>query len=109
MADAQNRLFSINAAADALGKDRRTLDRAPVGVAPDGYDGKSPRWRLASIVQALEARSGSAGSEDAEVIGEIERLDQALREGFERLEAEPESREAPRDGEGNRPLYRCPR
>ena len=90
MADAQNRLFSINAAADALGKDRRTIDRTLVGVAPDGFEGKAPRWRLASIVKALKARSGSAGSEDAEVIGEIERLDQALREGFERLEAEPD-------------------
>jgi hypothetical protein len=35
------------------------LDRALVGVAPDGYERKQPSWRLATLVKALERHQGA--------------------------------------------------
>jgi hypothetical protein len=91
MAGAQNKIFSINAAADLLGKDRRTLDRALVGIPPDGYQGKLPRWRLATIVQALEQHQGtSSGNGTNTLLDEIEHLGEELEQGFTRAEAEPD-------------------
>lgn len=86
MADAQNKLFSVNGGADALGKDRRTLDRALVGVPPDGFEGGHPRYRLSTIVRALERRRGDAQA--CPHADEIEHLAAELRSSLDRLAAE---------------------
>ena len=54
------KLFSAYGAAQALERDRQTIERAVRGLTPDGYEGKSPRWRLARIVEALDARNNGA-------------------------------------------------
>jgi hypothetical protein len=89
MADAQNKLYSVNGAADALGKDRRTIDRALVGVLPDGYEGKAPRWRLSTIVRQLERRQATGNRGDP-VLDELERIAEDLEGGLVRVRAEPD-------------------
>jgi hypothetical protein len=46
-------LFSINAAAEVLERDRRTLVKALRRVPPDGRERGTDRWRLRSIIDAL--------------------------------------------------------
>jgi hypothetical protein len=56
------KLFSAFGAAQVLEKDRQTIERVVRGLVPDGYEGKSPRWRLARIVEALNARKNGANA-----------------------------------------------
>lgn len=58
----QNELYSAYAASQALEKDRQTIVRALRDVPPDGKAGSQPRWKLATIVKALEAGPRGAGS-----------------------------------------------
>jgi hypothetical protein len=59
----ENRLFSINGAADLLERDRQTLVRALRTVPADGHDKAGhPKWKMATIVQAMSASSGSTAS-----------------------------------------------
>jgi hypothetical protein len=88
MMDASAKLFSVNAAADALGKDRRTLDRALVGVTPDGAAGGQPRYRLATVVRALDARPGVKRPRGD--VAEMERLYGLLTAALAQMEAEPD-------------------
>ena len=53
-----NQLFSAYGAARVLEVDRETITRAVRGLAPDGFERKQPRWRLARIVEALSERNG---------------------------------------------------
>jgi hypothetical protein len=53
------KLFSAYGAAQALEKDRQTIERAVLDLTPDGYEGKSPRWRLARIVDRLARNNGA--------------------------------------------------
>ena len=53
-----NQLFSAYGAARVLEVDRETITRAVRGHAPDGFEHKQPRWRLARIVEALSERNG---------------------------------------------------
>jgi hypothetical protein len=52
--------FSVNGAAEMLERDRRTITRALHGVPPDSRDNKSPRWKMATIVNALLSASRPA-------------------------------------------------
>ncbi len=48
--------FSVNAASEALERDRRTILKALRHVAPDSFEGggkKHPRWKLPTIIAAL--------------------------------------------------------
>jgi hypothetical protein len=87
MSKAQNQVFSVNAASEILGKDRGTINRAIADLKPDAHEGGQPRWRLASIVAALGRRDPSARQNGT--LDEIERLGEAVADGFKRLEAEP--------------------
>src|SRR5438445_5324935 len=49
-------LFSINRAADLLERERQTLVRALRHVPPDGTERGQPRWRMATIVDALAVK-----------------------------------------------------
>jgi hypothetical protein len=46
--------YSINAAAEILERQRRTLRRALAHVEPDSHERGQPRWRLPVIIQALQ-------------------------------------------------------
>ena len=54
--------FSINAASLLLEKDRRTVTKAMLGVAPDAKVNGLPRWKLRKIVDALAHERPAAGS-----------------------------------------------
>jgi hypothetical protein len=47
-------MFSINAAAEVLEKDRRTVIKSLRQVPPDGKERGADRWRLKTIIDALE-------------------------------------------------------
>jgi hypothetical protein len=51
-------LVSAYAASRLLERDRQTIERAVRGLTPDAYQNGKPRWRLARIVDALNARAG---------------------------------------------------
>ena len=65
-------MFSINAASLLLEKDRRTVTKAMLGVAPDEKVNGQPRWKLRKIVDALAAHeravagSGNTGANPPE-------------------------------------------
>jgi hypothetical protein len=50
--------FSAFGAADLLERDRQTVRRALRHVPPDGYERKQPRWRLKTIIDAVDAHLG---------------------------------------------------
>jgi len=52
------KLFSAFGAADLLERDRQTVRRALRHVPPDGYERKQPRWRLKTIIDAVDAHLG---------------------------------------------------
>jgi hypothetical protein len=52
-------MFSINAASLLLERDRRTVTKAMFGVTPDGKEKKQARWKMSTIVDALERHGGS--------------------------------------------------
>ena len=47
-------LFSVNGAAEALERDRRTITKALRHTKPDGKQHGQDRWRLKTILAALE-------------------------------------------------------
>ena len=72
--------FSTNAASLLLERDRRTVTKAMLGVAPDTKVNGQPRWRLRKIVDALAAQErpaagGTAGANPPEYA----RFDQAYQ------------------------------
>jgi hypothetical protein len=52
------KVFSINGASEILERDRRTIVRAMRHVTPDAEERGQPRWRMKTILDALE-RSGA--------------------------------------------------
>ena len=72
-------LVSAYGASRLLERDRQTIERAVRGLAPDGYEGKSPRWQLARIVEALNARHASKSNKseiDTALQRQLDRLDE---------------------------------
>jgi hypothetical protein len=55
-------LFSINAASEILEVDRRTITKALRHTRPDGKERKQDRWRLRTILDALDQLPGSTGA-----------------------------------------------
>lgn len=47
-------LYSINALATELGRDRRTIAKALAAVPPDGKSGKWPAWYMSTATTALK-------------------------------------------------------
>ncbi|MGY4365255.1 hypothetical protein ACVW1A_001320 [Bradyrhizobium sp. LB1.3] len=56
------KLVSAFGAADMLELDRQTVRRALRHVAPDGYEKKQPRWRMKTIVEAVDRHAGRNSS-----------------------------------------------
>jgi hypothetical protein len=52
------KLFSAFGAADSLEKDRQTVRRVLRSVAPDGHEDGQPRWKLTTILKALDRHLG---------------------------------------------------
>lgn len=85
--------FSVNGAADLLERDRRTIRRALAMVPPDAKESGNPRWRLRTILDALDAherrtrheRSWTHDGDRDAVIVEIERITAKLEAGFDRM------------------------
>lgn len=55
------KLWSVNAAASELGRDRRTVAKALDGVKADGRIGDRPAWLLQTIINALSDRATPTG------------------------------------------------
>jgi hypothetical protein len=55
-------VFSINAASELLERDRRTVGKALRHVPPDKKEKGQPRWRLPTILSALDQLPGSSGA-----------------------------------------------
>jgi hypothetical protein len=51
-------LISAFGAADMLELDRQTVRRALRHVSPDGYEKQQPRWRMKTIIAAVERHLG---------------------------------------------------
>jgi hypothetical protein len=62
-------MFSVNAASLLLERDRRTVTKAMAGVAPDGNDRGAPRWKMSTIVTAMERhnRASDGGGTNPEL------------------------------------------
>jgi hypothetical protein len=56
------KLFSAFAAAELLERDRQTIARALRSTPPDGKDGSHPRWKMSTIISAMERHSRASGS-----------------------------------------------
>jgi hypothetical protein len=56
------KLFSAFAAATLLERDRQTVDRALRSTPPDGRERGAPRWKMSTIVTAMERHSRANGS-----------------------------------------------
>ncbi|MET4296680.1 hypothetical protein ABIB06_007471 [Bradyrhizobium sp. LB8.2] len=52
------KLVSAFGAADMLELDRQTVRRALRHVAPDGYEKKQPRWRMPTVIDAVNRHLG---------------------------------------------------
>jgi hypothetical protein len=90
--------FSVNGAPDLLERDRRTIRRALAMVPPDAKESGNPRWRLRTVLDALDAherrtgheRSGMRHGDRDAVLDEIERLGAKLDAGFGQMAGEPD-------------------
>jgi|APMI01.1.fsa_nt_gi hypothetical protein len=76
------KLWSINAAATELGKDRRTVAKALDGVPADGRIGVRPAWLLSTIIAAMNA-GASAPPGQLDPAHERARKDRALADRTE--------------------------
>jgi hypothetical protein len=100
----QSPFLTVNAAADQLQRDRRTIARALRDVPPDDRS-KGRRWKLSTIVNAMKGRDDRSPSND-KVVAEIEAAHEALAAGLEKMWAAadasgPEAaRQVVRDGVG---------
>jgi hypothetical protein len=81
-------LFSINAAAEVLERDRRTITKALRHTPPNGEENNQPRWRLKTILDALEMANGH--TLNGSLIDQIETDFETFAAGFAKLQAEPD-------------------
>jgi hypothetical protein len=55
------KLFSAFAAAELLERDRQTIVRALRNTPPDGREGEHARWKMSTIVDAMERHGRASG------------------------------------------------
>jgi hypothetical protein len=102
--EVEMQFFTVNGAAEVLERDRRTIARALRDVSPDD-ETKGRRWKLATIVNALQGRSGRSLSDNV-AADEVEAAHEALAAGLEKMwavakDSGPEAaRQVVRDGLG---------
>ncbi len=79
-------LLTINAAADQLQRDRRTIAAHLRDIPPDDKDAQGRlRWRLATIVRALSNERPQQG--DSAAADAVEEASEALAAGLKRVQA----------------------
>ena len=93
-------LLSPTGAAELLNRDRATLKRALRYVKPDGFEGDQPRFKLSTVLKAMEdhvratGRLGqNAGGQPSRLHVDLDNLEQASQsvENFlRRLRSEPD-------------------
>jgi hypothetical protein len=90
-------IFSINALAELLEKDRRTVQHALRRIKPDSHERKNPRWRMRTAIDALAAHEQhitrqctGQNTQTFMLIDEIEAEFKAFDVGFATLESEPD-------------------
>ncbi len=66
-------MYSVNALSKLTGKDRRTIDKAVVGVTPARVRGKTKFYRLADVESALKDKPGRS-LRDEKLTEEIRKL-----------------------------------
>ena len=95
--------FSINAAAEILERDRRTITKALRNVEPDAHERGQRRWRLPKIIKALETSApmtkqrynSGVDNVHSDLAADLENDRRTLflfddfNRAFERMEAEP--------------------
>ena len=59
----KKKLFSEFAASTLLERDRQTIARALRNTQPDGQERGSPRWKMSTIVTAMERHNRANGSD----------------------------------------------
>ena len=82
-------LVSAYAASRLLERDRQTIERAVRGLEPDGYQAGKPRWRLARIVDALNARAARNNGTTASVNHDLERKFADLEARYDAVQTAP--------------------
>jgi hypothetical protein len=85
----QPALFTSEAIAVELNRDRRTVAKALRNVRPDGEVRGRRAWRITTALSALRSRDGAAGGDNS-ALAEIERLGSELERGFKQVEARPD-------------------
>jgi hypothetical protein len=74
--------FSVNGAAEVLEKDRRTLVRALRHTKPDAHEGRHPRWRMTTILGALELNAPRPERH----VGSGDQLDEECKAAFAKFD-----------------------
>jgi hypothetical protein len=95
------KLFSAFAAAELLERDRQTIARALRNTPPDGKEKNQPRWKLSTIIAAMErhtrandvGRSGITSARGPDRLGvvadELEQLHEELDAALELIRTLP--------------------
>jgi hypothetical protein len=86
-------MSSINAASLLLERDRRTVAKAMHGVSSDGKEHGQPRWKMATIVDALQTQRGGAGQGGGrlgEIADELQRLDGEIDAAIAKIKSLPD-------------------
>jgi hypothetical protein len=79
-------LLTVNAAADQLQRDRRTIAAHLRDIPPDDKDAQGhSRWRLATIVRALSNERPQQG--DCAAADDVEAASEALAAGLKQVQA----------------------
>ncbi|MGY4318995.1 hypothetical protein [Bradyrhizobium sp. JR3.5] len=85
------KLISAFGAADMLELDRQTVRRALRHVAPDGHENEQPRWRLKTIIDAIDRHLGrNNGAVVPTATGALNDLFEAFDTGCRGLDSLPD-------------------
>ncbi|SDJ91656.1 hypothetical protein SAMN05216338_107317 [Bradyrhizobium sp. Rc2d] len=82
-------LVSAYAASRLLERDRQTIERATRGLKPDAFERGKPRWRLARIVDALQARAMRTRGASTSVNDDLERQFAELEARYDAVRSAP--------------------
>ena len=80
-------LFSINAAADALGRTRRTVTRALKNTKPDGIKSGLKKWKMKTIISAIDRNSQAPINDPRTMSNESTALDRETQAAFKLFDA----------------------
>lgn len=82
-------MFSINAAAEILERDRRTLVKSLRHTPPDGKQGGAARWRLKTIIDALSAMQPAPTPSDTSLDPMLDAMSTRFDRSYDAMKALP--------------------